>query len=64
MDDTVMLDSIQLKKEENHRGWKLRYRFEFARDGILHTGAHVLIAPGHRAVVIIKTSDGRVIQEV
>jgi len=64
MDDTVMLDSVQLKKEENSRRWKLRYRFEFAREGILHKGGHVLIAPGHRPVVMIKTSSGELIQEI
>ena len=64
MDDTVMLDSVQLKKENNSRAWKLRYRFDFARDGVLHKEGIVLIAPGQRAVVSITTSSGQVIQEM
>lgn len=64
MDDTVMLDSVRLKKEASSRAWKLLYRFEFAREGVLHKGGNVLIAPRHRPVVIIKTSNGQVIQEI
>jgi len=64
MDDTVMLDSIRLKKAGQSRGYRLRYRFEFARDGILHKGGSVLIAPGQRSTVIIETSNGQLIQEV
>jgi hypothetical protein len=64
MDDTVVLDSVQLKKEQNSRGWRLSYRFEFAKEGVLHKEGNVLIAPGQRAVVVIKTSNGQVIQEI
>lgn len=64
MDDTVMLDSVRLKKEQKSRGWRLCYRFDFAREGVLHKGGNVLIAPGRQAVVIIKTSSGQVIQEI
>ena len=64
MDDTVMLHSIQLKGESQTRGWRLCYRFDFAKDGILHKGGIVLIAPGRRPRVIIKTNNGQVIEEV
>lgn len=64
MDDTVMLDSIHLKRDGRPRAWRLRYRFEFAREGILHKGGSVLIAPGQRPRVIIKTDNGQLIQEV
>ncbi len=40
MDDTVMLHDIQLRKEDPVRAWGFRYRFEFARNGILHQGRH------------------------
>jgi hypothetical protein len=64
MDDTVMLDSVQLKKQGELKGWCLRYRFEFARQGVLHKGGNVLIAPGRLPTVIIKTNSGQLIQEV
>ena len=34
IDDTVMLESIQFRKEDPARAWGLKYRFEFARNGI------------------------------
>jgi hypothetical protein len=64
MDDTVVLDSIRLIREEHSRSYRLRYRFEYARDGILHKGGSVLIAPGQRPTVIIRTSSGELIQEI
>jgi hypothetical protein len=64
MDDTVMLDTIQLKKKGPAKGWCLRYRFDFAQQGVLHKGGSVLIAPGHRPTVVIKTTDGQLIQEI
>jgi hypothetical protein len=64
MDDTVVLDSVQLKNEEEIKGWCLRYRFEFARQGILHKGGSVMIAPGRRPTVVIKTASGQLIQEI
>jgi len=64
MDDTVVLDSVRLKKQGHTRAYRLQYRFEFARDGILHKGGSVLIAPGQRPTVIIKTSTGDLIQEL
>lgn len=64
MDDTVVLDSIRLRGEGHSRAYCLRYRFEFARDGILHKGGSVLIAHGQRPTVIIRTSNGELIQEI
>ena len=64
MDDTVVLDSIRLKQNGHSRNYCLKYRFEFAKDGILRTGGSVLISPGYRPTVIINTSEGQLIQEV
>jgi len=64
MDDTVVLNSVQLKKTGHSRAYRLQYRFEFAREGILHTGGSVLIGHGRRPTVIIKTSNGQLIQEM
>jgi len=64
MDDTVMLDSIQLKREDPARAWGLKYRFDFARDGILRKGGIVLIAPGRPTTVIIETDNGQLIESV
>jgi len=63
IDDTVMLESIQLKKEDPARAWGFRYRFEFARNGILRKGGTVLIAPGRRPTVIIQTDNGKLIDQ-
>ena len=63
MDDTVMLDSVRLKKTGHTRGWCLVYRFEFAQRGVLNRSGSVLIAPGHQPVVVIKTDSGQLIQE-
>jgi hypothetical protein len=63
IDDTVMLESIQLKKEDPARAWGLKYRFEFARNGILRKGGIVLIAPGRRPTVIIQTDSGQLIDQ-
>jgi hypothetical protein len=64
MDDTVMLDSIRLKRDGHSHAYRLQYRFEFAKDGILHKGGSVLIAPGQRPTVVIRTSNGELIQEI
>ncbi len=64
MDDTVVLDSVQLKHNGHARNYSLKYRFDFAKDGILRTGGSVLITPGHHPTVIINTSDGQLIQEI
>ena len=63
IDDTVMLESVQLKKEDPARAWGLKYRFEFARHGVPRKGGVVLIAPGRRPTVIIKTDNGQLIDE-
>lgn len=64
MDDTVVLDAIQMLGDEKSRFYGLRYRFEFARDGILRKGGEVLVTPGRPTTVIIKTSNGQVIEEI
>ena len=64
MDDTVMLESIQLRREDPVNAWGFRYRFDYARDGILHTGSAVLIAPGQRPVVVIETAGGPLIEHL
>ena len=62
MDDTVMLASVQLRKEDPVNAWGLKYRFEFARQGIRHTGGSVILAPGHRPVTVIETDEGSLIE--
>jgi hypothetical protein len=62
MDDTVMLDSIQLKREAPVHAWGLRYRFDFAQQGVLRHGGVVLLTPGQPPTVIIQTDNGQVIE--
>jgi len=57
-----MLDSIQLRREDPVNAWGLKYRFEFARQGIRHTGGSVILAPGHRPVTVIETEEGSLIE--
>jgi hypothetical protein len=64
VDDTVMLESVQLRKEDPARAWGLRYRFEFARNGVLRQGGTVLITPGRRPTVIIETDSGPLIEQL
>ncbi|MBT8048132.1 MAG: DUF3301 domain-containing protein [Xanthomonadales bacterium] len=64
IDDTVMLDSVQLRKEDPARAWGLKYRFEFARNGVPRAGGIVLLAPGRRPIVIIETDNGPLIEQV
>jgi len=64
MDDTVILDSVQLKKEDPARAWGLKYSFDFARNGIRRTGGIVLIAPGRRPIVVIETDNGPLIEQM
>ena len=64
MDDTVMLASVQLNKKGQTKGWCLRYSFDFARQGVLHKGGSVMIAPGRRPTVVIKTATGDLIQDL
>jgi len=64
MDDTVMLESVQLRREDPVNAWGFRYRFDFARGGILHHGGIVLIGPGQRPVVVIDSGSGPLIEHV
>ena len=64
MDDTVVLDAIQLGGNERPKSYGLRYRFEFAYEGILRKGGSVLVFPGRPTTVIIPTTTGQVIEEV
>ena len=64
MDDTVMLDAIQLKKEDPVRAWGFRYRFDFAHNGILKHGGMVMLTPGRRPTVVIETDSGQLIESV
>lgn len=63
IDDTVMLDSIQLRKEDPVNAWGLKYTFEFAYQGIRHAGGTVILAPGHRPVTVIPTEQGPLIEQ-
>jgi hypothetical protein len=63
IDDTVMLESVQLKKEDPARAWGLKYRFDFARNGVPRHGGIVLISPGRRPTVIIETDNGQLIDQ-
>jgi len=64
MDDTVMLSSIQLRRQDPVNAWGLRYRFDYAHQGILHHGGTVILAPGHRPVTVIETENGPLIQHL
>lgn len=64
MDDTVMLHNVQLRKEDPARAWGFRYRFEYARNGILYRGGTVLITPGQGATVVIATDTGQLIERL
>jgi hypothetical protein len=64
MDDTVMLRDVQLRKEDPVRAWGFRYGFDFAHNGILHSGGMVLITPGQGATVVIATDGGQLIERV
>ena len=64
MDDTVVLDGIQLLGLGEARGYGLRYRFEFAHEGILRKGGSVLVTPGKATTVVITTSSGQLIEEI
>jgi len=64
MDDTVVLDAIHLQGSEWSKSYGLRYRFEFAHNGILRKGGKVLVSHGRATTVIIPTSKGEVIEEI
>lgn len=63
IDDTVMLESIQLRKEDPTGAWGLRYCFSFARNGVPRKGGIVLISPGRYPTVIIETDNGQLIDQ-
>lgn len=64
MDDTVVLDSLDTSRWREKGRIGLRYRFEFARNGILNHGGRVMIAPRQRALVVISTPDGQLIESI
>lgn len=64
MDDTVMLHSVQLRKEDPARAWGLKYHFDFAQNGVLQRGGTVLIAPGQAPTVVIEKDGVRVIEHL
>ncbi len=63
MDDTVVLNRIELAGVAQFRSYGLSYRFEFAHKGILHKGGSVLITRGEPVRVVITTSGGQLIEE-
>lgn len=64
MDDTVVLDSLDARHWRDRRIIGLRYRFEFARNGILNRGGRVLISPRQPALVVISTPEGQLIETI
>jgi len=64
VDDTVVLEAIQRSVDVTSLQYELRYRFDFAYEGLLRTGGTVLVAAGRPTRVIIPTSSGQVIEEV
>lgn len=64
MDDTVILHSVQLRRVDPVRAWGLKYRFDYAENGILRKGGTVVIAPGHRPTVVIETGSGPLIEHL
>lgn len=63
IDDTVILESVQLRREDPTGAWGLRYCFEFARNGVPRKGGVVLVSPGRRPTVIIQTDNGQLIDQ-
>jgi hypothetical protein len=64
MDDTVILHTVQLRRKDPVRAWGLKYRFDFARNGIPRKGGTVLIAPGQAPTVVIETDGGPLIEHL
>lgn len=64
MDDTVVLVAIQKPEEAPTGHFELRYRFDFAHEGILRKGGAVLVSSGQPTRVIIPTSSGQLIEEM
>ena len=62
MDDTVMLDSVGTRQWGGKRIIGIRYRFDFAQNGILNHGGQVLISPSQQALVVISTDQGQLIE--
>ena len=53
----------RLRKEDPVNAWGLKYTFDFAYKGILHSGGIVILAPGHRPVTVIETDNGPLIEQ-
>lgn len=64
MDDTVVLDTLDTSRLRTDRTISLRYRFDFARNGVLNRGGRVLIAPRQRALVVINLPEGQLIESI
>ena len=64
MDDTVVLESFDTRQWRGKRLIGIRYRFDFAQNGVLNHGGHVLIAPRQQALVVISTDQGQLIEVI
>ena len=64
MDDTVMLESVDTRHWRGKRFIGIRYRFDFAQNGMLNHGGQVLIAPRQKALVVISTDQGQLIETI
>ena len=59
-----MLDSLDTRQWRGKRIIGVRYRFDFAHNGILNKGGHVLVSPRQRALVVINTDQGQLIETI
>ena len=64
VDDTVILDSLDTSRWRKKRLIGLRYRFDFAVNGVLNHGGRVLISPRQPALVIVNTPQGQLIEVI
>lgn len=64
MDDTVVLDALDASRWRDKRIIALRYRFDFARNGVLKRGGRVMISPRQPALVVISTPEGQLIETI
>lgn len=64
MDDTVVLDGVGFQRHERGRRFALRYKFDFALNGLLNRGGSVLILPKKPVTVVIDTDQGRLIESI
>lgn len=64
MDDTVVLDSLDTRQWRGKRMIGLRYRFDYAHNGVLNRGGRVLISPRQQALVVINTPQGQLIETI